>query len=742
MPRRNKPASGLPAIGGEKVLYPIHPGVQEMFMTTSAEEVLYGGAAFGGKSYALRAMLVSYCLTYPGAVAVLFRRTFRELEDTHILNLQLELPSYVATYRSSSHDFQFANGSVLMLRFCEKEQDVYTYDCVGTETPILTEDLRWVPAGELKVGDAILGFEEYPDGKKRRALKRATVTRQNIVKALTHRISLANGKVIYATPNHRWLIKGGSGTLEWKRTDELYEWHHSNDARIKKPLTLRQSVPVQRKEESYRAGFLGAAFDGEGCLITSTTHRIGLQLNFTQKPNAMFEQVKKYLDDCGYTYIDYFQEGGSRSVRVLRSGWTAQNLDLLMKTRPPRLLEKWKSRIEDLQVPFVDDIDILDISPLEEHEIAEISSSSKTYFADGFLAHNTFEADIMAFDELTAFSEFQYVYLITRCRSTKKWWPTKNGGPGRRIRAATNPGNVGHSWVKRRFIKFQAPFAISLAPKNQGGLTRQFIPAKAEDNITGMVRDPHYLDVLRGLPDEEYRAKALGDWNVFSGQFFQRWRDAVHVMEDFYVPPHWKRYIFVDWGLAVPRAVYWAAMPENTQSLFIYREQYGAGVSTREQARQAGAATRAAQEKIEMVITDPAMWSRERDADGDYMKSPADYWKDEFSGVCDVTKGNNERIQGASLFRECLDWQGLETSNGITMLVPPRLRVFRSCTEFIRTVPDLVHSTANVEDVDTHGEDHAYDAVRYGLRYLFAAPEQPRAVRVMDTPDGLVFLPA
>ena len=445
-------------------------------MTTTAEEVLYGGAAGGGKSYALRAILVNYCLTHPGATVVLFRRTYRELEDTHILRLQLELPSYIAKYKSTSHYFVFDNGSVLMMRFCEAEDDVRTYD--------------------------------------------------------------------------------------------------------------------------------------------------------------------------------------------------------------------------------------------------------------------TFEADAMAFDELTAFTQFQYTYLITRCRSTKPWWP------GPRIWSATNPGNVGHEWVKNRWdtiAEVHPIMSIHTASVDEGGMQRQFIAAKVTDNATLMKYDPNYVHRLAGLPEEEKQAKLFGRWDIFSGQFFQRWRSTVHICHSFDIPREWTRYIFVDWGLAAPHAVYWAARPPMTNSIWLYREQYGAGIPTRQQARMAAEKVKVSEEKIEFIVTDPAMWAKERDADGDYMKSPADYWREEFAGMTEVIKGNNERLAGASLFREMLDWQGVELPSGLEVIVPPRLRVMRdSCPNFVRTVPSLIHAKTNVEDVDTTGEDHSYDAVRYGLRALFEPPKKPKAARYFETSGGLV----
>ncbi len=459
MGRKLSPKGTTPT-GGTKLLYVAQPGPQEELMSSSAQEILYGGAAGGGKSYGLRMALVNYCLQYAGARAVLFRRTFRELEDTHISKLQQELPSYVATYSVGKHEFAFPNGSVLMMRFCEHEEDVYSYD--------------------------------------------------------------------------------------------------------------------------------------------------------------------------------------------------------------------------------------------------------------------TFEADIMAFDELTAFSEFQYVYLFTRCRSSNSWWP------GRKILSATNPGNVGHVWVKRRFIDYCQPFEIKQSPEDEGGMTREFIPAKIADNPALAKHDPDYIKLLRALPDEIYRAKALGDWSVFSGQFFGRWRDKVHVVDPFSIPQDWGRYVSVDWGIAAPRAVYWAARPPGTSTLYVYREQYGAGVSTHEQARLAREATVAAGETPQFIVADPAMWAKGKDAEGREMLANIEYWKQEFTGICEVVKGNNERIMGASLFREKLDWQGIEDENGIRVIKNPQLYFMKTCLNAIRTVPALVHSSLNAEDVDTDGEDHSYDSLRYLLRALFAAPLKPK----------------
>lgn len=123
----------------------------------------------------------------------------------------------------------------------------------------------------------------------------------------------------------------------------------------------------------------------------------------------------------------------------------------------------------------------------------------------------------IAFDELTTFTESQYLYLFSRCRSTV--------GVPACVRSASNPGGVGHMWVRRRFIEKLRPFEVRYF-KRQGdddvetgredsaGLGRQFIPARLVDNPALMEKDPGYLRRLLAL-DPVDRARLLdGDWFV------------------------------------------------------------------------------------------------------------------------------------------------------------------------------------------------------------------------------------
>ena len=132
--------------------------------------------------------------------------------------------------------------------------------------------------------------------------------------------------------------------------------------------------------------------------------------------------------------------------------------------------------------------------------------------------HDTAEYQYAAFDELTHFTEFMYNYVAaSRVRSTIPGIPAM-------VRSASNPGNVGHAWVRKRFVE----------PAREGGKLiydpksktyRSFIKAKLTDNPHLMKDDPNYINRLSLLPEAERRAKVDGDWWVFAGQVFTEWRE-------------------------------------------------------------------------------------------------------------------------------------------------------------------------------------------------------------------------
>ncbi len=291
------------------------------------------------------------------------------------------------------------------------------------------------------------------------------------------------------------------------------------------------------------------------------------------------------------------------------------------------------------------------------------------------------------------------------------------------IRATGNPGGIGHGWVKNRFITVAPPMTpvkkrISWRDTEGGEHTdwryRIFVPAKLSDNAALEANDPNYRLNLAMLPQKEREALLEGNWDSFSGQVFTEWRNDgdhyadhkwTHVVEPFLVPRHWRILMGYDWGYSKPFACGWYAVDERGK-LYMIRELYGCTGDPDVGVQWDVARTAAKIREIE--AEDPNLKDRkvERVAD------PAIFQKNSEGSIAELfernhvyfTRGEHERIAGKmqAHYRLQFDESG-----------EPMFQVFATCTNFIRTIPTLVYSDTDVEDVDTRQEDHLYDQWRY-----------------------------
>lgn len=360
------------------------------------------------------------------------------------------------------------------------------------------------------------------------------------------------------------------------------------------------------------------------------------------------------------------------------------------------------------------------------------------------------EYNYMAFDELTSFTFYIYNYLSsTRLRSSSSRLPAI-------ARAGTNPGNIGHAWVRDRFVEVKdssgnlVPYGTLLIDKVTG-TKRIFIQSLLSDNPHITENDPNYSKKLMNLPEAERRAKLEGEWGTFEGQVFDEYREtrlahepenAVHLVQPFQIPKWWIRFLAVDWGYEAMTIALWGALsPQNR--LYIYREY------SVKQAKAVHWATEIGQlsigEEFKDVVLCRSAWQNR----GDELTISETFTK--YSGIT-ARQADNDRIAGKLLFQEYLRWkeapktlardkteysqelaskilrnQGTDTYNAYMNSFEektidgeiPKLQIFPDCKEFRKVIPlciyDKKSNTTNkpAEDVREFSGDDPYDAGRY-----------------------------
>ena len=346
------------------------------------------------------------------------------------------------------------------------------------------------------------------------------------------------------------------------------------------------------------------------------------------------------------------------------------------------------------------------------------------------------EIHVLLIDELTTFTEFIYRFLRSRVRMVGIKLPERFVGDFPRILASSNPGNIGHHWVKAMFIDACMPMQVR-EMIGEGGMRRQYIPAKLDDNPSMAANDPSYRERLRGLGAPALvRAMEDGDWDVVVGAFFPEWSRARHVVAPFWPPATWTSFVSFDWGSARPFSVgFWTvangtALPDGrrfargalirwaewygmregapNEGLRMVAEDVGAGIRSRE----AEFATRGI--KIAYRVADPSIFRE------DGGPSLAERMKVSFMPA------DNERIAGWDQLRSRLIGDG----DGNAMLL-----VTENCYDFIRTLPAVQSDRVRFDDVDTDGEDHAPDDGRYACmsRPWVRAVLEPKPTKTLAT---------
>jgi phage terminase large subunit len=308
------------------------------------------------------------------------------------------------------------------------------------------------------------------------------------------------------------------------------------------------------------------------------------------------------------------------------------------------------------------------------------------------------EYDVIGLEEAAQFTESQMQFISTCNRSVRTDFTP-------RMYYTCNPGGVGHGWVKRLFIDRQYR-----ASEQSGDYV--FIPARVTDNPI-LMRDASYKTTLENLPEPLRRAHLEGDWDVLAGQYFGEFSRERHVIEPFPIPKSWRKFRAMDWGYRDPCAVLWFATAPGGR-VYAYREYYERNVLSSETAKRIRSLT--GTEAIAYTAASPDAWQcRGMSASGDLAgMSIAEVFA---RGGVPLIRADNARVAGWQRIREYL----ADADDG-----QPRLLIFRNCEHLIRTLPMLTFDERFVEDVSDHCEDHAPEALRYGLMSRPACSAEPK----------------
>ena len=309
------------------------------------------------------------------------------------------------------------------------------------------------------------------------------------------------------------------------------------------------------------------------------------------------------------------------------------------------------------------------------------------------------EYDVIGIEESTMLTARKYTDIATCCRTSKPNWRP-------RIYCTTNPGGVGHTWFKKKFVE----------PADAGRENdTRFISARLDDNA---FNNPEYRKVLEGLTGWQKRAWLDGDWDIAAGQYFSTFRREIHVEDSFDQRRAVEWFAALDYGFAHYTVVLLACkdsdgnihvVDEHAERMWLPERHCNAILAMLSRHGLTVAS-------LARFVAGADVFGRQSDGAtvaGQYQKF----------GIR-LRVANMERQQGWATIMQHLG----DPSGGIR----PTLFIHRRCGRLIDTLPNLQHDPHRPEDVlkiDADDEGDGGDDAADALRYLLATKPRQLVAR-------------
>lgn len=329
------------------------------------------------------------------------------------------------------------------------------------------------------------------------------------------------------------------------------------------------------------------------------------------------------------------------------------------------------------------------------------------------------EYSILLFDELSQFEEEQYQQITSRLRSTDPVLKHML-----KVRSMSNPLQKVETgitvkdphWVRRRFVDPAPQGRVTLekvVTRRNGEKvrrTRIYLPATLYDNP-----DPEFVEQYEAelLDKPAHIRKALleGDWYVTPGSYFgDVWDTRIHTVRAFHIPDDWLQWRSMDWGFKQPGCVLWYAM-DPEENIYVHREYTFQNRDVEEVGRD-----------IRDIEKELGLWGKGRsqiigpgddqiwEERGDTGKSKAAVMAQMGIHWTKADKSAGSRQRGAERIHKLLG----DHHKGTTQ---PGVVFFDHCRMCILTIPGLQSDPKHPEKPIDGGDDHWFDALRYGVSF-------------------------
>ncbi len=253
-------------------------------------------------------------------------------------------------------------------------------DCVHPDTRLLLEDLTKKRAADIRPGDRLVGFEEFPTQGNSRRMVATEVESVRTLQMTSYVITMQSGERIQVSGNHQFL-KGprrdeNGGSWVWRRASQLC---------VGDKLKL---FPMPDPATSFQDGWMSGILDGEGYV---TGHGLaGMRLGFCQKDGDVLREGIRLFNGGEGLSVSWDKRKSLANVTITG----ARAMSELIRLRPRRLIAKrpWQGKslfVGETTQGRIASIEYVGLAP-----VVSIQTSSRTFIANGFATHNCFNATV------------------------------------------------------------------------------------------------------------------------------------------------------------------------------------------------------------------------------------------------------------------------------------------------------------------------------------------------------------